>query len=48
MLQPYFDDFKAVAADQFDISLFDPERPIASQFQGIEVVVEHGGSYSTP
>lgn len=48
MLQPYFDDFKAVAADQFDISLFDPERPIASQFQGIEVVVEHGGAYSTP
>lgn len=48
MLQPYFDDFKAVAADQFDISLYDPERPIASQFQGIEVVVEHGGSYSTP
>jgi phosphoglycerate dehydrogenase-like enzyme len=48
MLQPYFDDFKEVAADKFDISLFDPERPIASQFQGIEVVVEHGGAFSTP
>ena len=48
MLQPYFDDFKDVAPDQFDIFLFDSKRPIASQFQGIDVVVEHGGAYSTP
>ena len=47
MLKPYFDDLCLVAADEFDISLFTSSKSVEAQLHGIDLVIEHGGAYST-
>jgi phosphoglycerate dehydrogenase-like enzyme len=48
LLDPYYYDFRARAGDAVASSVFDFAAPVAFQFEGVEVVIEHGGGYSTP
>lgn len=45
--QPWYDDFLAAVGGRFQVSLFDPARPLAEQFAGVDVVVDQGGSVGT-
>jgi phosphoglycerate dehydrogenase-like enzyme len=48
LLDPYYYDFVEAAGAAVTSSVFDPEAPVASQFESADVVIEHGGGYSTP
>ncbi len=39
----WYDDFMAAAGGRFPVAVFSPEKPLAEQFQGIDVVVDLGG-----
>ena len=42
--QPWYDGFVAAIDGRYRIRLCDPAKPLADQFQGIDVVVELGGA----
>ena len=42
--QPWYDGFVAAIDGRYPIRLCDPAKPLADQFQGIDVVVELGGA----
>src|SRR4051794_24924409 len=42
-LQPWYDDFVAALGGRFPVELYDPARPLADQFRGVGVVIDHGG-----
>ncbi len=42
-LQPWYDDFVAAIGGRYPIELYDPARPLADQFRGAGVVIDHGG-----
>lgn len=48
MLEPYYRDLLEATGELCTVSLYDFDRPLESQFSGIDVVVEHGGVYQTP
>ena len=45
--QPWCDDVIQAIGDSHQLSVFDPSRPISTQFDGIDVVIDHGGSVGT-
>ena len=47
MLQPWYDDFRTAVGEGHTVRLYDPAKPMAPQFQGVEVVVDQGGSVGT-
>ena len=47
MLKPAADDIVDAIGDRHDLHILDYDRPIAPQFDGIDVVIDHGGSAGT-
>ena len=47
MLQPWYDDFRTAVGGRHTVSLYDPAKSMAGQFEGVEVVVDQGGSVGT-
>ena len=46
--QPWCDDvIQAIGDNSHQLSVFDPSKPISTQFDGIDVVIDHGGSVGT-
>jgi phosphoglycerate dehydrogenase-like enzyme len=46
-LEPYYHDFLEAAGERHAVSLYDFASPARAQFDGIDVVLEHGGAFST-
>jgi phosphoglycerate dehydrogenase-like enzyme len=47
MFKPAGDDVIAVIGDRHDLRILDYDQPIAPQFEGVDVVIDHGGSAGT-
>lgn len=47
MFKPSGDDVIAAVGHRYDLRILDYDRPIAPQFDGIDVVIDHGGSAGT-
>ena len=47
MLKPARDDVGAAIGDRHNLHILNYEQPIAPQFQGVDVVIDHGGSAGT-
>ncbi len=47
MLKPAKDDVAAAIGDRHDLRILDYDQPIAPQFDGVDVVIDHGGSAGT-
>jgi phosphoglycerate dehydrogenase-like enzyme len=47
LLDPCYYDFVAAAGAAVSSSVMEPEAPVGTQFDGVEVVVEQAGGYST-
>jgi len=47
LLQPWYDDVLKVAAGRWPIPLFDRSKPVATQFEGLDVVIDQGGNHGT-
>lgn len=47
MLQPWYDDFRSAVGEGHNVCLYDPEKPMAGQFEDVDVVVDQGGSVGT-
>ena len=47
MFKPSGDDVIAAVGDQHDLRILDYDQPIAPQFDGVDVVIDHGGSAGT-
>ena len=47
MLQPWYEDFRTAVGEGHTVCLYDPAKPMAPQFQDVEVVVDQGGSVGT-
>ena len=45
---PWDDDVIQAVGDRHDLSIFDDTQPLAAQFEGVEAVIDHGGSVGTP
>ena len=47
MLKPAKDDIVDAIGDRHDLRILDYDQPIAPQFDGVDVVIDHGGSAGT-
>ena len=47
MLKPAKDDVVAAIGDRHNLRILDYDQPIAPQFDGVDVVIDHGGSAGT-
>ena len=47
MFKPSGDDVIAAVGDRHDLHILDYDRPIGPQFEGVDVVIDHGGSAGT-
>ena len=47
MFKPSGDDVVAAIGDRHDLRILDYDQPIAPQFAGVDVVIDHGGSAGT-
>lgn len=47
MLKPARDDVVTAIGDRHDLRILDYDQPIAPQFDGVDVVIDHGGSAGT-
>ena len=47
MFKPSGDDVVAAIGDRHDLHILDYDQPIAPQFEGVDVVIDHGGSAGT-
>ena len=47
MLKPAKDDVVAAIGDRHDLHILDYDQPIAPQFDGVDMVIDHGGSAGT-
>ncbi len=47
MFKPSGDDVIAAVGDRHDLRILDYDQPIAPQFDGVDVVIDHGGSAGT-
>ena len=47
MLKPSGDDVVAAVGDRHNLHILDYDQPIAPQFDGVDVVIDHGGSAGT-
>ncbi|RKU13448.1 hypothetical protein C6502_03545 [Candidatus Poribacteria bacterium] len=47
MFKPSGDDVVAAVGDRHDLHILDYDKPIAPQFEGVDVVIDHGGSAGT-
>ena len=47
MLKPAADDIVDAIGDRHDLRILDYDQPIAPQFDGVDVVIDHGGSAGT-
>ena len=47
MLKPAKEDVVAAIGDRHDLRILDYDQPIAPQFDGVDVVIDHGGSAGT-
>jgi phosphoglycerate dehydrogenase-like enzyme len=43
LVHPWYDDFIEAIAEKHSVALYDPQFPLAPQFQGVQVVVDQGG-----
>ena len=43
-MHPWYDDFMSAVDGRYPVELYDFDKPLAEQFQGIDVVVELGGA----
>lgn len=46
-LQPWYDDTLDALVPRHEVALFQPEQPLEAQFEGVNVVVDQGGSVGT-
>src|SRR5258708_6227685 len=44
LFKPWAEDVIAAIGDRHDLRIFDHQRPLAPQFEGVQVVIDHGGS----
>ena len=44
---PWFEDIVQAVGPRHDLSIYDPGRPLADQFQGIDGVIDYGGKVGT-
>ncbi len=47
LLHPWYDDVLKMAAGRWSIPLFDRSKPVAPQFQDVDVVIDQGGIHGT-
>lgn len=47
LFKPWGEDVIAALGDRHDVRVLDHSRPIAPQFAGVDVVIDHGGSVGT-
>jgi phosphoglycerate dehydrogenase-like enzyme len=47
LFKPWGEDVVAAIGDRHDLRLLDHSQPLAPQFEGVEVVIDHGGSVGT-
>ena len=47
LFKPWAEDVIAAIGDRHDLRIFDHHRPLAPQFEGVQVVIDHGGSVGT-
>ena len=47
LFKPWGEDVVAAIGGRHDLRVFDHQRPLAPQFEGVEVVIDHGGSAGT-
>jgi D-3-phosphoglycerate dehydrogenase / 2-oxoglutarate reductase len=47
LFKPWAEDVIAAIGDRHDLRIFDHQRPLAPQFEGVQVVIDHGGSVGT-
>jgi phosphoglycerate dehydrogenase-like enzyme len=47
LFKPWGEDVVAAIGDRHDLRILDHGRPLAPQFEGVEVVIDHGGSVGT-
>jgi len=45
--EPWYEDFLSAIDSKHDVALFDPKQPVCPQFEGVDVVVDLGGSGAT-
>jgi len=47
LFKPWAEDVIAAIGNRHDLRIFDHQRPLAPQFEGVQVVIDHGGSVGT-
>jgi phosphoglycerate dehydrogenase-like enzyme len=47
-LTPYYDDVADALDEHVSLALYDFDQPAEPQLEGVSVVIEHGGQFSTP
>jgi phosphoglycerate dehydrogenase-like enzyme len=47
MFKPWGEDVVTAIGDHHNLRIFDHRRPVAPQFEGVDVVIDHGGSVGT-
>jgi len=47
LFHPWCEDVIRAVGDRHNIAIFDESQPLAPQFDGVEVVIDHGGSVGT-
>jgi phosphoglycerate dehydrogenase-like enzyme len=47
LFHPWIDDIIEAIGDRHDLALLDEKQPLAPQFEGVEVVIDHGGGVGT-
>ncbi len=47
MFEPWGSDVLELVGRSHDVAVLDPDAPLASQFEGVELVVDHGGAAGT-
>lgn len=44
---PWCDDLVEAVGGRHELAIFDEQKPLSTQFQGVDVVIDHGGSVGT-
>jgi phosphoglycerate dehydrogenase-like enzyme len=47
LFKPWGEDVLAAIGDRHEVHVYDAQQPLAPQFAGVEVVIDHGGSVGT-
>jgi len=47
LLKPWVEDIIAAIGERHDVRIFEHSKPLQSQFEGVDVVIDHGGAAGT-